>query len=542
MPLITIDGLGLDVTRTSSADIIASSVKLLSSVYGSDDTALTVKTGEGRYDYASKEIAGVGNQNNDSQNNSDITKAVFAIDASNLAKIQSGRVFLIATKQGVGVKMAAEILASSMVNIDANGDVYYSTISAGEAANLKSSAKIQAVEGLDFNSSNFSNSSNAFSSSISAPNLTIQAQEFKNFGKVSAYNLTIQNSGALTNLGDIEALNLNLANIANINNFGSIYGEDSLRISGGDLTNARSSSYAGRGSSGSIFSPQDYSLILTGLLINDGGLISSDGSLTVVANGLQNNSVAIANSINLKGEISAQNNLSFLIVGSAANSGNLIAGKDLNFTADSFSNFGVIQSGDDSAFNLASLVNAKNSSIYSAKNLSFNFNSPINLGGDNLNSLTNLGKISASQNLSITGSAAIINSNKILAGGALSLAGKGLTNNSNAIIASLGSSLALIFTSDLQNYGELNSKTNAIIAAANINNLGLIKSSAKATITADTINNQTDAQIVAGDDLAIGANLNLNNSGTIYSVGDLTASAVTLLIFQLKKVGFIWQQ
>jgi filamentous hemagglutinin len=180
VPLITVDGLGLDVSRTSSTDIIASSVKLLSSIYGSDNTALTIQSGSGKYDFTNKEITGNNTQNN--------TQAVFAIDASSLAKIQSGQIYLIATKKGVGVNMAAEIMASSTINIDANGDVYYSKISAGERATLKSSATIQSIDS---------------DSEISAPSLTIQASEFKNLGSTSANNLKIQNSDTLTNFGTI---------------------------------------------------------------------------------------------------------------------------------------------------------------------------------------------------------------------------------------------------------------------------------------------------------------------------------------------------
>ena len=103
VPLITIDGLGLDASKTTATDIIASSVKLLSTIYGANNVAVTIKTGEGRYDYNSQEITGDNSQKN--------SAAVFAIDASSLAKIQSGQIFLIATKEGVGVKMEAEILA-----------------------------------------------------------------------------------------------------------------------------------------------------------------------------------------------------------------------------------------------------------------------------------------------------------------------------------------------------------------------------------------------------------------------------------------------
>jgi filamentous hemagglutinin len=508
VPLITIDGLGLDVSRTSSTDIIASSVKLLSTIYGSDNAALTIKTGEGRYDYAAKNITGTNVQNN--------TSPVFAIDASSLAQIQAGQVYLIATKQGVGVNMETEILASSTVNIDANGDVYYSKISAGDAANLTSTQKIQSTDS---------------NSLISAPTINVTANEFKNLGLASAYNLNIQNSGTLNNAGSLEALSLNLSNIANINNSGSIYGENSLSISGTNLTN---------NSSGSIFSPQSYSVVLTGLLTNS-GLINSGNNLSVTSNQLTNSA-----------EISAQNNLTFIIANSATNSGNLIAGNALNLTATSLTNSGATQSGGDSNFNLASLTNSETASIYSAKNLALNLSS----------SLTNSGEISSLGNFAITGTSVITNLNQILSNSDLSVIGSSLNNSSTGIIASLTASLNLALTGDLQNDGEFDSTTDLTASAANftnsgnilgntnlilsstnsftnsgnlqsgndtsittssLDNSGLVKSLSTTTVNADTITNQTSGVITSADDLTLTANAGgLNNSGAISSQNNFT--------------------
>ena len=469
VPLITIDGLGLDVTRTTANDIVASSVKLLSSIYGSNGNSLTIKTGEGRYDYATKTID-LSNANAEN-NRLGSFSPVFAIDASSLAQIQAGQVYLIATKQGVGVNMEAEILASSTVNIDVNGEVYYSKISAGETANLTSTQKIKSIDS---------------NSSISAPTINVTANEFKNLGLASAYNLKIQNSGTLNNLGDIEALNLKLSNITNINNSGSIYGENSLSISGINLTN---------NSSGSIFSPQSYSVVLTGLLTNS-GLINSGNYLSVTSNQLINSA-----------EISAQNNLNFVIANSATNSGNLIAGNALNLTANFFNNSGATQSSDNSNFNLASLTNSENSSIYSAKNLTLNLS----------NSLTNSGEISSLGNFAITGTSAITNSNQILSNSDLRIIGSSLNNSRAGIIASLTASLALALTGDLKNNGEFDSTTNLTARAANFTNSGVIVGNKLTFVNTSDITNS--GSIGSNNDLTLSAT-NLTNSGLIQNLGD----------------------
>ena len=470
VPLITIDGLGLDVEQTSSVDVIASSIKLISSIYGGNSTTLNIKSGEGKYDYSSNEIT-------DPNNSVSASAPLFAIDASSLAKIQAGQIYIIANKKGLGVNMAAEILAQNEIVIDANGDAYYAKVTSGDKATFKATGKIESIDS---------------NSTISAPNLTIQASEFKNLGLASAYNLTIKDSDKLTNLGDIEALNLTLSNIGNISNSGMLYGENSLNIGGTDLTN---------NSTGTIFSRENYAITITGLLTNS-GVISSDKNLTLSSNQLTNNSDS---------EISAQGDLSFSVTNALSNSGSLITGGGLTLTANSLTNSGLVQSAGDATFNLATLTNQSDSLIYSAANLTLNLSS----------SLTNSAEISALGNLEITGVSAITNSNKILSNGNLTVAASRLTNNSSAAISSLSNSLFLTLSGNLQNDGELSATRNITSSSANLTNSGNILATENLTLTATTL---------------------LTNSGNLQSKKDLSLTSVTLdnygLIKSFQKLTF----
>ena len=524
VPLITIDGLGLDVTRTSGTEIIASSVKLLSQIYGSDSNSLGIKTGEG---YAQQDHSRDWQINLNDQFKQDAKmsesnandKPVFAIDASALAQIQAGQIYLIATKQGVGVKMENEILASSTLNLDANGDIYYKSISVGDTANIISSGAIQTIDS---------------NSSISAPSINISANNFNNSGLILAENLNIYDSENFNNSGNLKALNLNLSNIANLNNSGNIFGQNSLGISGENLTN---------NSSGNIYSPVDYTIALNGLLINS-GLITSANNLTLNSNQLNNS-----------GEISAQNNLNFSIANSAINSRNLIAKNTFNLSANSLTNSGATQSDGSSTFNLSSLNNQKDSTIYSGESLNFNI----------ATTLKNSGKISTSNDLKITGNSTISNYSKILANGNLTISANSLRsgsygmvslldgvyvdinspdfgNNSDAIISSRAKSLNLSLKANLQNLGELSSVdalsisspsfanfgniigNNILNLSASLNffnarniesnqdttiitpyfyNSGFINSFQSAMIDADEISNQSGGKILTTNDLAL---------------------------------------
>ena len=546
VPLITIDGLGLDATRVAGAEIVASSVKLLASIYGNKDNSLLIKTGDGKYDYATKNIDSINNEqsNPNSQSNlennpnSPSSSPVFAIDASALAKIQAGQIYVIATKQGVGVKMANEILASQTLNLEANGDIYYQDIAVGDNVNLKARGTIKNLDSK---------------SSILAPNIDINAEQFDNSALISAHKLNIKNAKNFNNSGNLEALNLNFVNIDNINNSGSIFAQDNLEISGKNLTN---------NSLGNIYSPQSYSIILTGLL-NNSGLISSKNNLNIETNQLTNNS-----------EISAQNNLTFLITDSATNSGNIV-GKQITLTnsgdiansgsivsknditlyASNLANSGLIKSLGNSDFILnGNFINQSDATIYSGKNLTLNIN----------DSLNNSGEISALGNLTIISLNNLTNSNKILSNGALSISSNSLSNNSLSSIASLADELNLTVDNDLVNDGQISavndiaitaknftnsgdvlagkefsaiiadkitnagniqSLSNSTIIASIFNNSGSIKSFGASAISASQLTNLTNALIYSKLDTTITSTNSLNNSGSILSDANLTINS-----------------
>lgn len=513
VPLITVSGLGLDAANVTSAEIVASSVKLLSTIYGSEDNSLTIRTGEGRYDYATKNI---------NSSSADAKKdhlgsfsPVFAIDASALAKIQAGRIYLIATKQGVGVKMESEILASSTLNIDANGDVYYKNIAVGDAADLKSTAKIQSIDET---------------SSISAPNLTIQANELRNSGDISAKNLTIQNSATLKNNGNLAALNLVISNVNQINNNSTIYGENSLSISGGNLTNS---------TLGTIYSLNDYTINLSSIvdsgILTNSGLITSEKKLTINANQLNNSS-----------EISAKGNFTLDITGSVSNSGNIISNNILNLTSDSLTNSNNI-SGD--SINATVKYTLQNDGlIFSSRDSFLKANSLINDGniisdkgnlGLDAASFNNGGNIYSDLDLDVVANE-ITNSNDIQSGGKIILT-VGNMANSNKIIST--QDFEINASGDVVNSSVLKSGADFKINAASFSNaaLALILAQNNLTLHATDINNQNtkpSEKTINSGIVAVDGNVSIktdslnNNSGMITakstSVSALNALSVNL--------------
>ena len=280
IPVITISGLGLDVSNVSATEIIARSTQLISSIYGNSKSSVAVRTGDEFYDYNTKQVtssAGAVDVNSNGANGGgdNSNPELFAIDASNLSSsIQAGTIFLVATKDGLGINSAGNVIAEDKVEISAKGDVNYHVVSANNSASVSSDGNISALN------------SDSNSAILVANQLTINALgDVNNSGLITArdsVNLTAKN---LSNDGEISAVNSLVINVTNnlvntrdilskseltlstdsllagsLNNSGTIGATHSLNVSiDGNLTN-----------SGTIYSLQNLTISKSLNLVNSG--------------------------------------------------------------------------------------------------------------------------------------------------------------------------------------------------------------------------------------------------------------------------------
>src|SRR3989338_208316 len=540
VPLITIEGLGLDVERVSAADIVAAGIRIISNIYGGNDTSLTLKTGEGNYDYKSREL----NPNQTTGHNT--TGYLFAIDASSLTKIQSGQIFLIATKEGLGVNMAGEILANNEIKIDVSGDIYYAKIASGNKAEQKSNARIDGVK-------------------IPSPNLTIEAGEFKNSGNILAYDASFKTND-LINSGKIEALNLKIKNINLIENSGLIYGQDSIDLSAADLIN---------NASGTIYSAN--ALSLTPDALNNSGAIYSKNSLNITAKTIAYDAGFKTNDLINSGKIEALNlkiqniNLienSGLIYGqdslnlSAADlinnaSGTIYSANALSLEPNVLNNSGTIYSKNSLNITAKTIVN--NSLIYSINDLHLTANSLINKNTKANDGVVNKGIISEDGKVMIAADSMNNDSGLVMgksislnpiSGSSLNLAPNdlrllttnldpfvALSNNSGKFLAT-ASVILNLGNLDYTISGEINAGS-IDITATNITNLGnvtatdFIKLNASGNSAAgqgNIINGQQNAdnsnvKLQAGTYINLIANRFITNYGTIAANTNLTLTS-----------------
>ena len=524
-PIITIDGLGLDATKVSSTDIVASSVKLLATIYADKDASVSLRAGEGRYNYATKEIAassGEGAKHVSGKSDDEDSKPVFAIDASNLAKIQAGRVYLIATKEGVGVNMASEILASKQVNISANGDIFYDKIQAGEAVEISSNS----VSG---SGSTHNISSLNSGSIIAAPTLTLQANgEVKNLGLLTANNLTI-NGSSFTNEGLIKAFSNLKIDANNFTNSGNVVSDQGLEINiaqdFANVGNVFANNEVKISAKNIINGTEDWSLFANIASLNSSLTINVENSF--INRGLSEIYSAgklTINSKNLTNDAShilTDDALVLTIAGSLdnINGSTLQSVKKLSLTAANFYNFGAVRSRDEAE--IAADTIGSVGYFYSAGNLTVTANGSKNLlDPDPVASLkTDGGQLFSLAKIKITTKDSDIGG-YIMAADDINISSTGkITTGWGVGIDSL-KSITINSASSFENKGVINADKNLFITANSINNYedAIIQINGEATLIAN--NFTVNSYIAAGGKINISENNKINPSFLLPNLGE----------------------
>jgi len=501
IPLITIEGLGLDANTTSYTDIIASSVKLIGGVYGSDSTQINIKTGDDAYNYSSGVVtSSASSSSTPSLNNS---SELFAIDASNLGAIQAGRIFLVATKAGLGVNMAGSVIANKEINIDTQGNIYYTTL-ASETSNIAVKSNNGGIS--------TTNSSSIIKTVDASATLNLQASaEIVNAGTVNSKSITVTAGGNFTNSGNIISsddisITSTLGNILNSGNILS-YKDLTITATSGNITNSNNITAAEtltlNANLGDILNSSDSTL---GYL----SLENSDSSITEIFT-----QSLVINSKNLTnlGAITAS---SFTITNSETldNSNSITSATDSEVTSNKITNSGIIKSDQ----NLTVTANSSD----------LNNTSP---------SITNTGYLAALETLTINAtSGSVTNSNQILSNGLLTINAYNLNNISNAsgdtentsLITSLADSLNLNITNQIINSAELSTYGSLTISDLNtLENSGKIFFNQAITLSVTDFSNSNI--ISSNDSLTINSSSSFDNSGYIISSANLTISASNTL-------------
>lgn len=559
---ILVNGTGLNATAQQVLDLVTRSVRLDGQVNAAATGVIGVTTGNNQWNYGSRSVTG-------STAGSGAAPS-FAIDSTALGGMYAGRIQLIATEAGVGVRMLGEAAAStddftlsSAGKIDLRSkiatrrDLTLTTTSTGADAIRLSDAQLSATRNLQLQAATggatinggvlvaggnlglslatlsdiqsgaaITDNNKRFGDTVNIATTGAAALDGTTWGAAktlgaNAASLDVGTSGATLSAGTTLALATNAdMNLGKATVWSS--GDMSLAAAAGTIRTAA----GGQG----VESKTGKLDITAGTgLDNKGAIAASGGAMTVRVNGTLDNagtlysksSMAISdkaggateNIVN-SGTLLADGTLNAKAA-QATNSGNLQGTGGTTLTANSLDNSGKFiassAAGTSATLNLATLNNSAAGTVQSSQDLALNVSS----------SLTNAGNVIAGRNLGITstGSALALTNQSggtlqagAASGSTLSVAGPAVTLNNNAGAKMLGDKFT-VTAATVANDGTLQGGTGAstLAVAGTLANSGTI----------------TLATTAAGSG-SVSANL-VNNSGTIQSTGAATLGTATAL-------------
>ncbi|HGW3558332.1 TPA: hemagglutinin repeat-containing protein [Acinetobacter baumannii] len=504
---VTIEGKGLNGSLTPYTDIYARALKVNAGLYANELGTVLGQNDIQVKDQVTPKITATTGPTSTPQPN-------FALDVGQLGGMYAGKIFLVGTEQGLGVRNAGSINSTqSTLTLNANGDL----VNNGNLIANKDQVQLKAQ-----NIQNTGNISSATSQ------ISVESQNLNNSGLISsADELHLQNQNTITNSGTLNAARIAI-NSKNLKNRGSIEqtGIQGLDLKSGSMTNlggkigiAKSNTGGGTGGStgGSVptvptdpskdggslgvvtpvdTTPKTYDtgfIYVSDVLNNDQGAIVANGGVDLDSqNGLDNQSGQLnLGAINIKGN-SFNNNQGQLTVKSA------------NIQTSSFTN--------------------------------------------------QQGQLTSNSTLNIQSQSANNKSGKIQSIGQLDLAVTGELNNVDGQIAS--GATVNVTASDLKNqsgvvYSE-NQAVNIKVNKAIDNTEGLIQAKTNLNLDSQSLNN-TSGQIVAdqinqkhvtvnNNQGSIAAQQNLNSTAQQFdnTQGQIHAKSIKLQHDQLKNTGSVY--
>ena len=158
--------LGIDINNINYADLISRIVKINGLIKGSDNTELTIKTGNDKATYDNNNKLNVSSTDTTTDTT---TTPEFAIDSTVFGGIYSGKITFIATERGVGVRIRSDLMTTTDdLNFDINGNlIIEDTIIQSKNKDIN----IKAKEVINYGTDNIDNNTNTYTKhKITIPN------------------------------------------------------------------------------------------------------------------------------------------------------------------------------------------------------------------------------------------------------------------------------------------------------------------------------------------------------------------------------------
>ncbi|MFW1988595.1 hemagglutinin repeat-containing protein [Acinetobacter baumannii] len=504
---VTIEGKGLNGSLTPYTDIYTRALKVNAGLYANELNTVLGQNDIQVKDQVTPKITATTGPTSTPQPN-------FALDVGQLGGMYAGKIFLVGTEQGLGVRNAGSINSTqSTLTLNANGDL----VNNGNLIANKDQVQLKAQ-----NIQNTGNISSATSQ------ISVESQNLNNSGLISsADELHLQNQNTITNSGTLNAARIAI-NSKNLKNRGSIEqtGIQGLDLKSGSMTNlggkigiAKSNTGGGTGGStgGSVPTvPTDPS--------KDGGSLGVVTPVDTTPKTYDTGFIHVSDVLNNdQGAIVANGGVDLDSQNGLDNQGGQLNLGTINIKGNSFNN------------NQGQLT-VKSANIQTS-------------------SFTNQqGQLTSNSTLNIQSQSANNKSGKIQSIGQLDLAVTGELNNVDGQIAS--GATVNVTASDLKNqsgvvYSE-NQAVNIKVNKAIDNTEGLIQAKTNLNLDSQSLNN-TSGQIVAdqinqkhltvnNNQGSIAAQQNLNSTVQQFdnTQGQIQAKSIKLQHDQLKNTGSVY--
>ncbi|WP_233971208.1 hemagglutinin repeat-containing protein [Lelliottia sp. WAP21] len=521
---VSLTGQGINTDGLSYFDIVSRSAQLEGEIAGKAD--IKVLAGQNDYD--------LSNRSHTVRNKGDGKGPAVAIDGSALGSMYGGKIQLISTETGAGVRHAGGIIASSDLDVSADGDIILTSLSSGKDLSLAGKSIT-----LNKSTSGVQAQKDVIISALSGVTLNNDVISTSGKIRIDASSLVQTAASLVTNSTastTVPAIEINVAGNYTLNGKLQALDANGKVISGGVVT----------------LKNGDFVVMVKGKevpfasLVSDTQVVSHSGDIQVNAGSVSNSGGSV---------VSKKGTLKFTLKEAFVNSGSVSATGDLVIASGSVKNDGILYASNNQTLNVGNLDN--NGRIFAEKRLVMNASTLNNRGiaganagdvqiastGNLINSGTLTGdnaSITVTVNGDVDNSGNIISNNKdvTLNTKGKSLKNKGKIEGRNVTVTASGADAAL------DNSGILNARQKVQLTTAKLSNTGGTISAAgdvALRVSKQVVNNQ-GGEILAGESLSLdgahtttlsnnstgwiqGKNINLTNLASMNNTGDATLLA-----------------
>ncbi len=513
---IRLEGAGLDADNLQRIDLLARAVEINAGLWAKE---ANVVTGANQIDYetlASRAIQGEG------------SAPGFGLDVAALGGMYAGKIRLVGTEAGVGVRSAGALVATSGdFVLTSSGDVQLTGRTAAAGNVTMDSAGTLAVSGATQANNNMSlrGANVALGGSVSAANGLDAAAtgNLDSTGTVLANRVQLGADGNLRLAGQIESRgDIALRAGQQLDNSAQVVAVGQLQAQAARIAQQQNARLAAQGSvqltardqldnagiiigavgtgitagrldnRGQIYGQRDASVAVSGALSNS-GLIGAAQNLDVRAGQLQQSSTA---------ELSAGGNAIVDVAGSADNAGQLIAENTLQLKADTLTNTGVTAAGTAALTvgaldNRGTVLGSNTLDITATRRLDNAATGGLRAGTTlNLRAaqFDNAGEVVSDNDLTVIAEA-LTNRQRLEAGRQLQL--QAGTLNQSAQGLAVARQVKATTTGALANAGRLHATEQLAINSGSVDNSGIVYGTQ--SVRVDSTGTLTNAGVIASD-------------------------------------------